>query len=144
MAIFPFLQFLLYPNEQVILQSQLYLWSVYHCIHFWKNEFQDCCVLNSTIHDRNTWKGETITYLSFHFGPALLLLFAFSHVFVLLLSLGERLQELVKDAKELVRLHLAGILAEVIHRLQELWDQRGRGGIGLDLLWPCLTRSVTV
>lgn len=76
------------------------------------------------------WNREPITYLSFHFGPALLLFFAFSHVLILLLSLSKRLQELVKNAKELVRLHLAGILTEVLYCLQELWEQRERGDRG--------------
>lgn len=65
------------------------------------------------------------SYLSFHLGPALLLLLAPPHVLVLLLSLAEGLQELVEDAKELVRLHLAGVLAKVLDCPQEL-RRRGR------------------
>lgn len=60
------------------------------------------------------------SYLSLHFGPALLLLLATPHVLVLLLSLTEGLQELVEDAEELVRLHLAGVLAKVLDCLKEL------------------------
>lgn len=69
-------------------------------------------------------------YLSLHLGPALLLFFTFPHVLVLLLSLSERLQELVKDAKELVWLHLTGILTKVLYCPLELWDQRERGHTG--------------
>lgn len=70
------------------------------------------------------------TYLGFHLGPALLLLFSSSQVLILLLSLGKRLQELVKDAKELIWLHLAGIFTEVLYCPQELWDQREAGTRG--------------
>ena len=77
------------------------------------------------------WKRGAIIYLSFHFGSALLFLFAFPHVLVLLLSLGERLQELVEDAKELIWLHLAGILAEVLYCPQELWEPKRRGHTGI-------------
>lgn len=66
-------------------------------------------------------------YLSLHLGPAFLLLFAFPHVLVLLLSLSKRLQELVKDAEELVWLHLTGILTKVLYCPLKLWDQR-KGG----------------
>lgn len=104
---------------------------------------------------RIIWKQQTITYLSFHLGPALLLLFAFSHVLVLLLGLSERLHELIEDAKELIWLHLTGIFAEVLYCPQELWDQRevgytkeGGGDVGLDLQQdtaePCFTLSLTV
>lgn len=60
-------------------------------------------------------------YLSLHFGPALLLFLPLPDVLVFLLSLGEGLQELVEDAEELVRLHPAGVLAEVLDCPQELW-----------------------
>lgn len=84
----------------------------------------------------------TTTYLSFHFGSALLLFLAFPHVLVLLLSLSERLQELVKDAKELIWLHLAGILTEELYCPQELWDQREeahRLDLQQDTVEPCFT-----
>lgn len=67
------------------------------------------------------------SYLGLHLGPALLLLLAPPHVLVLLLRLAEGLQELVEDAEELVRLHLAGVLAKVLDCPQEL---RGGGGGG--------------
>lgn len=78
------------------------------------------------------------SYLSFHFGPALLLLFALPHVLVLLLGLREGLQELVEDAKELVRLYLAGFFTKVLDCPQELWERgerghAGEGHTGLDL-----------
>lgn len=69
-------------------------------------------------------------YLSLHPGPALLLFFTLPHVLVLLLSLSERLQELVKDAKELIWLHLTGFLAKVLYCPLELWDQREGGTQG--------------
>lgn len=72
---------------------------------------------------KQTFAVNNVTHLSFHFGPALLLFLAFPYVLVFLLSLRERLQELVKDAKELIWLHLAGILPKVLHCPQELQDQ---------------------
>lgn len=74
------------------------------------------------------WKERSVAYLSFYFGPAFLLFLSFSYVLVLLLSLCERLQELVEDAKELIWLHLTGILTKVLYCPQELRDQREEEG----------------
>ncbi len=99
------------------------LWSLYKL-----SVLNTKCFVTAMVVCGSNRQTEMITYLSLHLGPALLLLFAFSHVLVLLLRLGERLQELVKDAKELIWLHLAGILTEVLYCPQELWGQRERGG----------------
>lgn len=74
------------------------------------------------------WKERSVAYLSFYFGPAFLLFLSFSYVLVLLLSLCERLQELIEDAKELIWLHLTGILTKVLYCPQELRDQREEEG----------------
>lgn len=79
---------------------------------------------------KTLWCELWCVYLSLHFGPALLLFLPLPDVLVFLLSLGERLQELVKDAEELVRLHLAGVFAKVLDCPQELrraeWQREGR------------------
>lgn len=51
-------------------------------------------------------------YLLFLFSATFVLLDLLSHVFNVLSSLGERLQEVLEYTKEFVRLHTRGILAE--------------------------------
>lgn len=45
-----------------------------------------------------------LAYLSLQTCPALFLFFALEHVLIILFSLGKRLQELIDDPEELVRL----------------------------------------
>lgn len=45
-----------------------------------------------------------MVYLSLQASPALLLLLAFAHVLVILLGFSERLQELIENPEEIVRL----------------------------------------
>lgn len=95
--------------------------------------------------DLNKSSLDVSSYLSLHLGPALLLLLAPPHVLVLLLSLTEGLQELVEDAKELVRLHLAGVLAKVLDCLEELRRRKRRGWRWRKRRWrtqAALTHSV--
>lgn len=61
-----------------------------------------------------------VSHHGLHPRPALLLIFSSLHVLQVLASFGKRLQEGVEDAEELVRLHPALLLTEVLHRFGEL------------------------
>lgn len=69
-------------------------------------------------------------HLCLHARPALLLLLPLPHVLVLLLGLSHGLKELVKDAKEFVRLHFVCVFSKVLHSLGKL-EERRQGCISL-------------
>lgn len=70
-------------------------------------------------------------HLCLHACPALLLLLPLPHVLILLLGLCHSLKELVKDAKEFIRLHFVCVFSKVLHSLGKL-EQRTQGASVLD------------
>lgn len=72
-------------------------------------------------HFQRGWRrGAGLSHLGLHPSPPLLLLLASAHVLVVLFGLRERLQKLVEDPEELVRLQAGRVLAKVGDRLLEL------------------------